>query len=92
VVDHAVDSSHGGHRIFENAFPFAKNEIGGDEHRFSFIAFRKERKEHLHFVAIVLNVANIIEDHTGIFVQLCQLLRQAKVPFGGQEPLHESTC
>ena len=39
VVNHAVDSSHGGHRIFENAFPFAENQIGGDQHRFAFIAF-----------------------------------------------------
>ena len=89
VVDHAVDGSHGGHRIFENAFPFAEHEIGGDQHRFAFIAIRQKRKKHLHFVAIVLNVANIIEDDTGIFVQLCQLLGQAQVPFGGEEPLHE---
>lgn len=92
VVDHAVDGSHGSHRIFENSFPFTEHEIGGDQHRFSFIALGKKRKEHLHFVAIVLNVANIIEDHTGIFVQLCQLLGQAKVPFGGEEPLHEGAC
>ena len=70
VVDHAVDSSHGGHRIFENTLPIAEHEIGADQHGFAFIAFGKERKEYLHFVAIVLNVANIIEDDTGIFVQL----------------------
>ena len=89
VVDHTVDSSHGGHGIFEDSFPFAEHEIGGDQHRFAFIAIRQKRKKHLHFVAIVLNVANIIEDDTGIFVQLCQLLGQAQVPFGGEEPLHE---
>jgi hypothetical protein len=89
VVDHTVDGSHGGQGIFENAFPFAEHEIGGDEHRFAFIALGKERKEHLHFVTIVLNVANIIEDDTGIFVQLGQLLGQAKVAFSGEEPLHE---
>src|SRR5207237_3607163 len=37
VVDHAVDGSHGGHRIFEDSFPFAEHEIGGDQHRFAFI-------------------------------------------------------
>ncbi len=87
-----LHNSHGGHRIFENAFPFAEHEIGGDQHRFAFIALGQERKEHLHFVAIVLNVANIIEDDTGIFVQLGQLLGQAQVPFGGEEPLHERAC
>jgi hypothetical protein len=69
----------------------APHEIGGDQHRFAFIALRKKRKKHLHFVAIVLNVANIIQDDTGIFVQLGQLLGQAQVPFGGEEPLHEGT-
>src|SRR6266487_1040561 len=38
VVDHAVDGSHGGHGIFEDSFPFAEHEIGGDQHRFEFIA------------------------------------------------------
>jgi len=89
VVDHAVDSSHSGHGIFENAFPFTEHEIGADQHGFAFIAFRKKRKKHLHFVAIMLNVANIIEDDTGIFVQFGQLLGQAQIAFGGEEPLHE---
>ena len=89
VVDHAVDGRHGGHGIFEDSFPFAEHEIGGDQHRFAFIALRKKRKKHLHFVAIVLNVSNIIQDDTGIFVQLGQLLGQAQVPFGGEEPLHK---
>ncbi len=83
---------YGGHRIFENAFPFAEHEIGADQHRFAFIALGKKRKKHLHFVAIVLNVANIIEDDTGIFVQLGQLLGQAQVAFGREEPLHEGAC
>jgi hypothetical protein len=48
----------------------APHEIGGNQHRFAFIAFRKKRKEHLHFIAIMLHVANIIEDDTGIFIQL----------------------
>src|SRR6266699_4773538 len=67
----------------------APHEIGRDQHRFAFIALGKKREEHLHFVAIVLHVANIIEDDTGIFVQLGQLLGQAQVPFGGEEPLDE---
>jgi hypothetical protein len=92
VVDHPVDGRHGGHRIFEYAFPFAEHEIGGDQHRFAFIALGKKREEHLHFVAIVLHVANIIQDDTGIFVQLGQLLGQAQVAFGGEEPLHEGAC
>src|SRR5947209_3876621 len=70
----------------------APHEIGRDQHRFTFIALGKKREEHLHFVAIVLKVANIIKDDTGIFVQLGQLLGQAQVPFGGEESLHEGAC
>ena len=80
---------YGGHRIFENALPITEHKIGADQHRFAFIAIRKERKEHLHFIAIVLYVPNIIEDDTGIFVQFGQLLGQAQIAFGGEEPLHE---
>ena len=80
VMDHAVNGSHGGHRIFENAFPFAEHQIRGDHHRFAFIALSQERKEHLHFVAIMLDVANIIENDTGKLVQFRQLLRQTQVP------------
>ena len=89
MVNHAVDCSHRGHRTFEYSFPFAEHEIGRDQHRFAFIALGKKGKEHLHFVAIVLDIADVIEDHTRIFVQLCQFLGQAQVPFGGEEPLHE---
>jgi len=77
MVNDAVESRHGGPGIFENALPLAEHEIGADQHGFSFIAFGKNRKEHLHFGAIVLNVANIIEDDTGIFVQLGERLGQA---------------
>src|SRR2546426_9902391 len=41
VVDHPVDGRHGGHRIFEYAFPFAEHEIGSDQHRFALIALGK---------------------------------------------------
>ena|SRR5579875_1146998 len=70
VVDHAVDSRHRRHGILENALPFTEDEIGADQHRLAFIALGKKGKEHLHFVAIVLNVADIVKDDTGIFVQL----------------------
>src|SRR5579859_7252004 len=91
MVNDAVDRSHRGHRTFEYSFPFAEHEIGRDQHRFAFIALGKKGKEHLHFVAIVLDIADIIEDHTSIFVQLGQFLGEAQVPFGGQKPLYEGT-
>jgi hypothetical protein len=77
VVDHAVDSGHGGHRIFKDALPFTEDPIGGNHHRFMFLALGQEGKEHLHFIAVVLHIANVIENDTGKFVQPGQFLREA---------------
>ena len=74
VVDHPVDSGHGGHRIFKDALPFAEDQIGSNHYRFVFIALGQEGKEDLHLIAVVLHIANVIEDDTGKFVQLGQFL------------------
>ena len=89
MVNHTVNSSHGGHRIFEDAFPFAEHQICGDHYRFALVPLSQEREEHLHFIAIMLDIANIIEDDTGKLVQFRQFLRQAQVPFGRQKPLNK---
>jgi len=39
VMRHTVDGRHRGHRTLEYSLPFAKDEIGRDQHRFGFIAF-----------------------------------------------------
>src|SRR4030088_751117 len=77
VMDHAVNSSHSGHGIFKDPFPFAKDQVGGNQDRFALIAFRKEGKEDLHFITIMLDIANIVEDDASKLVQLGKLLRQA---------------
>jgi hypothetical protein len=54
VMRHTVDGRHRGHRTLEYSLPFAKDEIGRDQHRFGFIAFGQKGKEHLHFIAVMV--------------------------------------
>ena len=38
MMNQTVNRRHGGHRILEDAFPFAKHQIRGDHHGLAFIA------------------------------------------------------
>ena len=87
VMDQAINGGHRGHGIFENALPFAEDEVGGDHHRFAFIALSQEREQDLHFITVVLDVADIVEDHTSKLVQFRKLLRQTQVPLCCQKSL-----
>src|SRR6266566_2167290 len=92
VMDDAINGRHGGHRIFKNPIPFAEDQIGGNQHGFSFIAFCQEGKKHLHFIAIVLHIADVIQDDAAKLVELGEFLRQAQVSFGSQQSLHQRSC
>lgn len=37
-MDDTVNGRHGGHGVFKDPIPFAEDQIGGNEHRFTFIA------------------------------------------------------
>src|SRR5437588_13001592 len=91
MMDQTINSSHSSHRIFEDAFPFTENEIRRDHDGFAFIALSKEREEYLHFVTIVLDIADIVENHTGEFVQFRELLWQTQISFCCQESLDKCT-
>ena len=39
VVDHAIDGSGGGQGIFEDLIPLGEDQIGGDDHTATFVAF-----------------------------------------------------
>jgi hypothetical protein len=74
VMHHTINSGQSRHGIFEDALPFRKHQVGGQHHRFAFIAFRQEGKEHLHFIAIMLDLAAVVKNDTGKFVQFGQFL------------------
>ena len=82
-MDDAVNGRHSGHGIFEDAVPFTEDEIGGNHHRFAFVALGQEGKEHLHLITIMLHIANVIQDDAGKLVQFGQFLGQPQIPLGG---------
>ena len=69
MMNQTVNRRHGGHRIFEDSFPFAEDQIRRDDHGLAFVALSEERKQHLHFVTIMLDVADIVENDAGKLVQ-----------------------
>ena len=79
----------GGHGILENTDPIAEDQVAGDEDAFAFVPFGQEGEKHLHFIAALLDVADVVEDHCVIDVEGRQLAFEAKVSLGGQQPLDE---
>ena len=73
-MDQTVNGRHGSHGIFEDPFPLTEHEIGCNHDRFAFIALCEEREEHLHFITVLLDIPDIIENDTGEFIQFCQFL------------------
>ncbi len=91
MMHDAINRGQGGHRVFEDAIPGGEHQVGGNHHRLVFIALGQEGKEHLHLVAIMLDVADIVEDDTGELVELGQFLWQAQIALGCQQALHQGS-
>ena len=68
VMDDAIYGRHRCHRVFEDLIPLAKDQIRGNNHRFAFIAFGEEREEHFHLIALLLHIADVIENHASKFI------------------------
>ena len=89
VVDQPVDGAGRGHGVFEDAVPIAEDQIAGDEDALAFVPLGQEGEEHLHFVAALLDVADVVEDHGMIDVERGEFAFEAQVALGGQQPLDE---
>ena len=65
----AVDGSHGGHLVFEDLVPLREDQIGTDHDGAALVAFGQEGEEHLHFLPVLLDVADVVEDDDLVAVQ-----------------------
>jgi hypothetical protein len=83
------DPAGGGHGILENADPIAEDQVAGDEDALAFVPLGQEGEGHLHFVAALLDVADVVEDHGVIDVESGKFSFEAKVALGSQQPLDE---
>ena len=64
-MDNTIDHGGGGHRVFEDLIPLGEHEVARDHHRASFIALGEQREEDFHFLAVLLDVTNVVEDQDG---------------------------
>ena len=47
MMNQTIKGGHRRHGVFENAFPFAKDQIGTNHHRFALVALSQERDGQL---------------------------------------------
>lgn len=92
VMHEAIDRCCGRHRILEDLVPFAESEIARQQHASAFVAFCKERKQHLHLLATLLHVAQIIDDQPLKVRHLSDHLRKTQIALRNQQLLHQQTA
>lgn len=90
VMDEAVDRRSGGHWILEDAIPFCKRQVAGDEERPSLIPLCHEGKEDLHLFGALLDISDIIQDQELVVVESLEGFGEGEVPFGGEEVLNQA--
>lgn len=61
-MDQAVDGSGRGHGVLEDLFPFAEREIAREHHAAALVAFSQQGEQHLHLLAALLDVAQVVDD------------------------------
>ena len=88
-MNEAVDGGGGGHGVFEDSVPLAEDQVAGDEDALALVALGQKREEDLHFVAALLHVSKVVDEHGVECVQRGQFGLQAQIALGGQQALHE---
>lgn len=89
VVDEVVDRSRRRHLVLEDLFPLREGKIAGDHDRAALIAVGQKRKEDLHLLTRVLDVADVIEDQGVVSVPALEQAGQVEVTLGDQELLDQ---
>lgn len=69
--------------------PFREHEVRRDDDALALVALGEQREQHLHFVAVVLHVADVVKNQALEAIQLCQLLRQSDIALCRKQPLHQ---
>lgn len=61
VVNEAIDGSSSGHGVAEDAVPLREDEVANDGDALALVALSEEGKEHFHLVALLLDVAKVVD-------------------------------
>lgn len=89
MMHHAINCGQGGHRTLKNPRPFRKHQIGRDQYTLALVALGQQCEQHLHFILIMLDITNVVEDQAREAIPFGQFLRQTQIAFGSEEPLHQ---
>ncbi len=88
-MDQSIDGGSGRHRILEDSIPLGADQIARDRNAAALIALAEEGEEHLHLVAVLLDVSDVINDDQIEGVEPPQRLLEQQVSLRHQEPLDE---
>ena len=61
MVHQAIDCRRRRHRILEDAFPFGKRKIARQQNAATLVTLGQKREQHLHFLAALLDVADVVD-------------------------------
>ena len=89
MVDEAIDGGGGGHGILEDAIPFAKDEVAGDDDAAPLVTLGEKRKQNFHLVATLLHVAEVVENNGVEVVERGEIFFEAQVAFGSEQALYQ---
>src|SRR5258706_13979467 len=89
VMDDPVDGGGRGHGVLEDLIPLAEHQVGGDEHTPALVTFSEQGEEHFHLLAVLLNVADVVEDHRFEADELAHFRGQTHIALGGHAARHE---
>ena len=89
MMDHAINGGGRGQGVFEDLIPLGEDQVGGDDHTAAFVPFGQEGEQYLHFLAALLNIADVIQDNHHKTIKPFELVFQFMVSFGPQERFHQ---
>ena len=69
-----------------------KGKLLTQQHAASFVAFGEQREQHLHLLAALLHIAQVVDDQAVEPRQPLDQLRQPQVPLGDQKLLHQQAA
>jgi hypothetical protein len=87
VVDESVDGGRCRHGVLEDAIPLREDEVARDDHAAPFVALGEEGEEDLHLIAVLLHVADVVDNDGVILRQPFEGAGQFQVPLGHQQLL-----
>jgi hypothetical protein len=61
---HPANRCHRSRGVLEDPLPLRKDQVGSQYHCSSFVALDQKREHHLYFIAVVLHIADVAQNHT----------------------------